>query len=199
MDFEKAVKEMDKGKICENNTGMKYRIDCGELQYFSTNDGWKKSHTWLIKHFESNWEIVEEKEDVKCIFGIDIVTDTKIPKGTIAMGYKNLDGSITIGSFVKVPTEEKPDFVCNHCGICVEEKDMGNKCPRCFGWLYDMDCRVKKETLSDKIFGVPQKLIPEDVKQANKEFIDWLDDDSIGKSKDYFLRKAKDIYGDGLI
>ena len=52
---------------------------------------------------------IKEKKGVEILFGMDIVTDTKIPEGTIALGEKRADGTIEIKSITQLPEEPKTD------------------------------------------------------------------------------------------
>lgn len=86
-------------------------------------------------------------------------------KGTIAIESWKLNGKLKekgvcvlsvrdyilgFGNFKDVPLErEYHIYVCTKCGLQLEEKVMGKKCPDCGVWTYHKDCiksvRIVKE------------------------------------------------------
>jgi len=61
----------------------------------------------------------------------------------------------------------------------------------------------EKKTLSDKIRVVnsdgSEGLFPREIKQALKEFIDWMNLTRKGNNPDEYLPKAKEIFGEKLL
>ena len=62
MKFQEAVKLMEQGKICIRNNELKYKIENKILYYLRVDGDWWKSITQVLKLFESEWELVNEKK-----------------------------------------------------------------------------------------------------------------------------------------
>ncbi len=228
MNFMQAVEAMKEGKRV---TRPKLRKHKGYFYYtgnktdmiiFSHSEGYEfESPSYGLSDIEAtDWEIVEEKKkERKIIFGMDIVTDTKIPEGTVCFGYESACGNIIIESI------EHFNF---------EEKKKGEKYPMCESQDAQIDCRKsdckyyatagkcssvspaitlnknktyvcwsskeEKKSLSDKVVSVPNAyhtpyFWADDVKEKLNELIDWLDISPNGG----IIKKAKEIFGEELI
>lgn len=77
------------------------------------------NHHFIIgSSLDDQWQLAEQ---IKVIFGLDIISDAKIPKGTIAIGHRDKDGKIIITSLKEMPiaqgsfSEELREAYENRC------------------------------------------------------------------------------------
>lgn len=118
------------------NTTMVTNYDCEQYEVFMKNKENLYEMYTIVKTVEDNNK--KDVEEDKCIFGIDITTDTDISKGTIAMGYKLADGTIQIEKIItNIEIPEEDNFVLadkkqhhsgsldpSNCRECYPEEDV---------------------------------------------------------------------------
>jgi len=115
----------------------------------------------------------EEKEQSKVIFGMDIITDCRIPKGTVCYGHKNKEGIVIIDKI----------------GIynLISESTIG----------LSLDQKARQLKFSDKNGNILWGYLKEDVKEHLKEEEDLIRD-FLDKDSNFWSRR-KEIFGERLI
>ncbi len=147
-----------------------YQNENGDLPHFSFND-----------YRATDWEVVaDEKKQCEVIFGMDIKTDTKIPEGTVAIGYYGKHNKVFITGLKEVPE--------------------GKKTLSSELLYHTRDGFVTKEAYNKSIYAGDSILLKKSkVRKANQKFIKKL---SFGMSEACITAMkcdAKEIYGADLI